>query len=356
MSRLSDFINKDTKYKNESKRMTVTIRWLLIFFEVLSFCNLIINILFLKSPQGIALWCVMILVDALNLYATYTARKKLVTNLFLAQKVIWAVIATILYGWDGGFQYYLVLLVLIYSFIGAGYNRKKLIFGFINFVIYVIFLVFVKGKGSIISIENMDRTIEILNTVAFSISVAMLAFVFSLENQAMEDKLIAYNNQLREQASVDALTGLFNRRMTLEYAKGAIDEKRTMSVCMCDIDFFKRVNDTYGHDFGDAVLVKIADILKKMTASYGVVSRWGGEEFLILFHDMNGDEAYVKLHELSEEIKKMRIKYDDTTEVGVTLTYGLTEYDLMSSFEDNVKEADEKLYIGKQNGRNQIVY
>ena len=356
MSKLSDFINKDTKYKNETKRMTVTIRWLLLFFAVLSVCNLILNLFLLKSVQGSILWVVAIAADALNLYATYTAPKKLVTNIFLAQKIVWAVVATIIYGWDSGFQFFLVLLVMIYSFIEAGYNRKKLVFGFINFVIFVAFLIFVKGKPGIVSIENADRIVEILNALAFAVCIATVSFSFSLETQKMEDKLIAYNNQLKEQASVDALTGLFNRRMTFEYVKNIVDEKRTMSLCICDIDFFKKVNDTYGHDFGDTVLAAISEVLRKKTSEYGgFVARWGGEEFLILFHDMNGDEAYVRLNEIYNAIKDLRMNYNED-EVRITMTYGLTEYDITSSFEDNVKEADEKLYLGKQNGRDKIVY
>ena len=356
MGKIADFINKDTKYKNETKRMTVTIRWLLLYFAALSVCNLLLNMFLLKSGKGTALWALMIIVDALNLYASYTVRRKLVTNIFLAQKIVWATIVTIVYGWDSGFQFFLVLLVMIYSFIEAGYNRKKLVFGFINFVIFVAFLIFVKGKPGRISIENADRIVEILNALVFAVSLATVSFSFSLETQKMEDKLIAYNNQLKEQASVDALTGLFNRRMTFEYVKTIIDEKRTMSLCICDIDFFKKVNDTYGHDFGDTVLVAISELLKKQTAAFGgFVARWGGEEFLIIFHDMNGDEAYVHLNEIYEAIKNLKLNYNED-EVRITMTYGLTEYDLTSSFEDNVKDADEKLYLGKQSGRDKIVY
>ena len=356
MNRLSELINKDTKNKNESKRMTVTIRWLLIFFEVLTFCNLIINIVFLKDPLGIAFWALMIFADAFVLYASYNVGKRTLTRIFLFQKILWIIAATILYGWDSGFQYFLVLLVMVYAFMESGYNKRKLAFGFLSYVIFVCFLVFARGKVGKISIEYIDRIVQMLNTVTFGLSIALVSFVFSRENQQMEEKLIEYNNQLKEQASVDTLTGLFKRGMTLQFAKGIIDEKRVMSICMCDIDFFKKVNDTYGHDFGDKVLKEISDIFKKNVAGYGVAARWGGEEFLILYQDLNGDDAYVRLHEIKEEIKNLKIKYDDNTDVSVTMTYGLVEYDLTVSFDDNVKEADEKLYIGKQNGRNQIVY
>jgi len=185
----------------------------------------------------------------------------------------------------------------------------------------------------------------------FDIMISELLAIFKMKYQYTEKEFMSV---------LDGLTGLYNRR---QFEIGLEQEfNRTkrhpsdFSLAILDIDFFKKVNDTYGHDFGDTVLAAISELLKKQTAAYGgFVARWGGEEFLIIFHDMNGDEAYVHLNEIYDAIKNLKLNYNDD-EVRITMTYGLTEYDLASSFEDNVKEADEKLYLGKQSGRDKIVY
>ena len=124
---------------------------------------------------------------------------------------------------------------------------------------------------------------------------------------------------------------------------------------MCDVDFFKKVNDTYGHEFGDDVLKEIASVFKKYASSYAYISRWGGEEFLLIFPGLNGDNAYMKAHELRDEIKRIAIPNGNET-VSITMTYGLTEYDLNKTAIENIKEVDEKLYMGKEAGRDRIVY
>ena len=355
MGKISELINKDTKQKNESKRMTVIIRQLLLISVALSLFHLFLDISILKSLQGSLVWVAMLIVDGITLYASYHTSKRFILAVFVMQKTVWIVTATLMFGWDSGFQFFLILLMIMYSFGEAGYNRKKLFFDFVCFTLFVVFLEFFKGDPGRINIENADRTIQVINALAFVSMVAIVSFSFSKESQQMEDKLITYNNQLKEQASVDALTGLYNRRSTMEFINGLIAQNRVFSICIGDIDFFKKVNDTYGHDFGDTVLVAISEVMRNQVLAYGLVSRWGGEEFLIVFVDLNGDDAYIKLSHLRETVKDIRLSHIND-EVKVTMTYGLTEYDTSKSFEENIKEADEKLYMGKQDGRDKIVY
>ncbi len=155
----------------------------------------------------------------------------------------------------------------------------------------------------------------------------------------------------------DALTALANRRsgdkqlrqLTAEcYAK-----KIPFCVVLGDIDFFKKVNDTYGHDCGDAVLKRVSSILRQHMRGKGFASRWGGEEFLLVFQNATSDEAYALLQTILEAVRNSEIVYDDQT-ISVTMTFGL-----VSGFTSDVKQllcsADEKLYEGKTAGRNRIV-
>ena len=355
MGKLSELINKETQMKNETKRMTVLIRKLCLSFFALSVCNLIINIFLFDSILGSLVWIGVIALDLLTLFSSYFTSKRVLIMLFVLQKSVWILTMIMLYGWEGGFQFFLILLMIIYSFGEAGYNRKKLLFTFACFLLFVVFLVFFKGKEGIIDISLIDRTIQILNTLVFCMSAALVSVSFSRESQEIEEKIVNYNKQLEIEAGEDALTGLKNRRSTNEFLKRLVSEETVFSICLCDIDFFKKVNDTYGHEFGDDVLVAIAYVFKKMESEGAYISRWGGEEFLLIFPNLNGDEAYVRVHDIYKEIKKLEVPYGEE-KVSVTMTYGLTEFDLAQRIEDNIKEVDEKLYMGKQSGRDKIVY
>ena len=355
MGKLFELINKDTKHKNESKRMTVIIRQMVFIFMCVSLFNLVLDACFIKSSPGSVFWGVMLVVDGITFYISYNARKLIILTIFVFQKALWITAAVVLFGWEGGFQFFLILLVIMYSFGEAGYNKKKVLLDFCLFAMFIVFLIFFKGNQGKISIEHFDKSIQVVNALAFVIMVSIISFSFSKESQHMEDKLISYNNQLRKQASVDALTGLYNRRSTMEIVNDIVLQRRVMSICIGDIDFFKKINDSYGHDFGDTVLVAISEVLKKETEEYGFVARWGGEEFLIVFANLNGDDAYIKISNIRDKVKAVRLNHGKD-EISVKMTYGLTEYDFSKSFDENVKEADEKLYLGKQNGRDMIVY
>ena len=127
------------------------------------------------------------------------------------------------------------------------------------------------------------------------------------------------------------------------------------SLCICDIDFFKKVNDQYGHDVGDEVLVKISEIFQKEIEKGNFAARWGGEEFLLLFPACNGDDARAKLEKIRSDIKELQFHAEET-DFRIAMTFGLAEYDYVNGLKATIKEADEKLYIGKENGRDQIVF
>ena len=171
----------------------------------------------------------------------------------------------------------------------------------------------------------------------------------------MEVKLVEYNKRLEEKASTDPLTGLYNRGKIMDVLDGLSSKGEVFSLCICDIDFFKNVNDNYGHNAGDMVLKNVANIFAKNMKNLGYVARWGGEEFIMIFPGMNGDEACASVYSLQDQVRKSTVKYEDF-EIKVTLTYGLTEYDFNSQLDRNIKDADDKLYIGKDKGRNVVIY
>lgn len=155
----------------------------------------------------------------------------------------------------------------------------------------------------------------------------------------------------------DALTKLFNRRFgnrKLEQIHTYSKEHGTpFCVAIGDIDFFKKVNDTYGHEGGDKVLKAVSDCLKTHMYSRGFAARWGGEEFLLVYERTNLEKARKNLEFLAKEIRNIKCEFEGQT-ISVTMTFGLT----VGNTEDIaliLRDADRKLYEGKANGRNCIV-
>ena len=125
-------------------------------------------------------------------------------------------------------------------------------------------------------------------------------------------------------------------------------------IVMADIDYFKKVNDTYGHQAGDEVLKTIADTFRAHMLHHGFVFRWGGEEFLLIYEDMAKEAVCAHLGQLQNEIRSLRIPWEKE-EIRVTMTFGVADFEGENKPEELVRRADENLYRGKHGGRDRIV-
>lgn len=156
----------------------------------------------------------------------------------------------------------------------------------------------------------------------------------------------------------DPLTGLLNRRsgrIELEKAmdKAEIEARSNVTIALGDIDFFKNVNDRYGHEYGDIVLTTISEVFKEHMDKTGFSVRWGGEEFLLVYRE-NLDDAYARLQKIVEQIRRIRFNYEGK-EFSVTMTFGISSYEKGEDIDRLVKKADDLLYKGKAEGRDCIV-
>lgn len=158
------------------------------------------------------------------------------------------------------------------------------------------------------------------------------------------------------EASKDSATGLMNKRAIMEYASQKIRESEDdrLALMVLDIDDFKNINDTYGHLFGDQVIFKIAETIKRIVGLRGMVARFGGDEFVVLLENCDEFTMNNMLKTIYGEIGLM---FKDTHEnFHVTLSTGVSEYpkDGMT-YEELFQKADKALYIAKENGKNNIV-
>lgn len=161
---------------------------------------------------------------------------------------------------------------------------------------------------------------------------------------------------LLEENIIDPLTGLKNRKGFYNFYESI--KSPVSSVIMCDIDFFKNVNDTYGHNAGDAVLVHIADTMKKaiqeLLGDETDIFRWGGEEFIILMPDNELLQAVDFAEKLRARIEETEC-YVEGDDIKVTMSFGVSVADRESDLSERIKVADDNLYAAKQQGRNKVV-
>ena len=164
--------------------------------------------------------------------------------------------------------------------------------------------------------------------------------------------------RIERERDYDLLTGLYNRHYGEIWMKQVKEEARDtgepFSIAIADIDFFKKFNDCYGHDCGDMVLRKVSELLQTQVGRQGYVSRWGGEEFLIIFKRFTLEESVNFAEEIREKLHRTELRYHNDG-FHVTLTIGVAAGDSEKSIESMVKCADCALYEGKRNGRDQVV-
>ncbi len=169
-------------------------------------------------------------------------------------------------------------------------------------------------------------------------------------------EIIELFDEIKNKANKDHLTGLYNRRYLFNIGNEIYNDCKTnnkvFAIAILDIDNFKRINDTYGHDIGDIALKEVAVILNKNISSNGLISRLGGEEFCICFYNRNEDEIKELLEYIRKdfekniiEIKDIQLKY--TISIGCSFDFGL-------NMDAMIKNADEYLYEAKKDGRNII--
>ena len=140
-----------------------------------------------------------------------------------------------------------------------------------------------------------------------------------------------------------------------EIRNKSLSESYLFCIAIGDIDYFKKINDTYGHDAGDFILSELAKIFRTYMRDKGVVARWGGEEFLFVIPRVNGDEALKILDELRRSVEEKEFKFNDVV-LKVTMTFGIDEYSELTGIDKTIAEADKKLYLGKQSGRNRVIF
>ncbi len=174
----------------------------------------------------------------------------------------------------------------------------------------------------------------------------------------VNERINDLNKKLEDMAITDYLTKIYNRRYSIEYLEKEIQRceryNTTFSIIMFDIDYFKKVNDTYGHLAGDEILKKFTEIILNNTRKSDILGRFGGEEFLLILPNAKLKQAMTLGEKLRQAIQEKVFKIKNN-EINITISQGVAQYKKNDITESVIRRADEALFKAKSSGRNKVM-
>ncbi len=230
------------------------------------------------------------------------------------------------------------------------------------------------GEFHFLKLEKEVTTVVVVPLILYNRSVG--AIVLTAHHliqfkREIEEVALDYANQLAinignihllekmiKTARTDALTGLHNRKYFMELADIQLKESGSLALLMLDIDYFKTVNDTYGHDVGDTILIEMCQRWSTVLAGIGEIGRYGGEEFIVFLNTASSSEVRVIAKALLETVSNEPFKVPTVTggAIAATVSIGAASFSSPCTLEAGVKRADVALYQAKESGRNCVFY
>lgn len=204
----------------------------------------------------------------------------------------------------------------------------------------------------------LQRTYFLTTFITLILTTMLIFFSYYMITTSISEA--RRHQELKRISMTDSLTGLYNRR----YLEQKIQQEYNQylktgsefALVIADIDFFKNINDLYGHDCGDCVLKSITEVIRKAIRTDDTVARWGGEEFLLLLPATNREQAIPLAERIRKAVEAHIYAFDSCNKsVSVTLTFGVSVVNSGDTIDGMIKRADIALYHGKRNGRNCVI-
>lgn len=314
-----------------------------VYFVV--FCLLTAEVLSLINFLGACFYAYL-------LFIRMDTSDQVMKNAFF-EILIFSMLSTLTLGSHSGFFLFAIGVSSIIFFLIPSAGNKRFLYQALGmFVAFMSeFLVMVFG----VQITEVWEKIAPFETVFFMANLLLISmfdilitFLYSRRRDTM-DEFLTYNMYH------DQLTGLYNRRYFERHMEQTGDTSQTnFVICMLDIDFFKKVNDTYGHAVGDIVLVRITEIIKEFMDQNNLAVRWGGEEFILYYPNATLESVHPIMEELRKRIEDTVIEVS-SNRIQVTVSIGVGMGLAGRNYIKVIDIADDKLYQGKQKGRNCVI-
>jgi len=281
----------------------------------------------------------------------------------ILEVTVYAIVSTHFIGIHTGSYCFLFSIVPIIIYFGSHLYQGSKRWGIVamltvNFALYIALYIAFANATSPYELHPVIEpilTIFSMFAMVFSTVFYNTIYIYTSENEVIS--LEQKNRELSADAQEDALTNLLNRRGFLPMLENLMKNRSTSRFCVafCDLDDFKRVNDSYGHDGGDEVLKHTTLMIREELPGCDIC-RWGGEEFVILLRDLTMAEAREKVDSLRKSIATTPTVFFNK-QIFITITIGLEENkSFYGKPEEIIKVADARMYYGKQHGKNVLIY
>ena len=208
--------------------------------------------------------------------------------------------------------------------------------------------------------DNLALTNFVIRITSLDMSLAIESYHHSFMNNLEDEVKVAHSVQttLRNEAETDSLTGLYNRKYAFSHLNEVIGNARqysnNISILMLDIDYFKKVNDTYGHQAGDVVLKEVSKAITKSLRDHDIVGRYGGEEYIVGLVNITSELAIQVAERIRKLVSDTSIITSEHT-INVTVSIGITHFGLEDDLHSLIKRSDAALYSAKDAGRNCVI-
>lgn len=189
------------------------------------------------------------------------------------------------------------------------------------------------------------------------LTVSFLTTLYEYTRDHALKKTLELKHKYQKLANFDPLTNLSNRRVAYDILKQEQSHlsrnKEKLSILICDVDEFKRVNDQYGHNAGDAVLIELAKLFNEQIREQDCVARWGGEEFLFILPQTSAKNAAIIAEKIRSKVENHVINYQEHN-IQITISMGIAQFEMDAGIDEVINHADKCLYKAKDLGRNRI--
>lgn len=273
--------------------------------------------------------------------------------------IIFTVLTTYFLGWGTGFHWWFFAIISMLHFIARPGDMRNYGLGGIVIVIFC-GLYLISGETTFLNSKLLGHWRLLI--VNFNIiSVFLIIFCVGLLSRmvllSVNDKDNQRINRLEWMVLYDNLTDVYNRRTMEKIINRRLEQvskNQPLALVFADIDNFKELNDRYHHQFGDQILASVADILRQNFRVKDIVSRWGGEEFVVLLPTVEVEKVYDIVEQVRQQIEQTDFFYNHQL-VKLTMTFGVVVSWAGNALTDVVEWADQCMYQGKARGKNQVV-
>ncbi|MGH1600773.1 GGDEF domain-containing protein [Campylobacter majalis] len=329
----------------------ITTIWLVTFFHLAYF--VLFYIIFIPKLIIVEIFSLFIYAFIITIIKKNPHSLKIASYVFQVEVTLHTIICIYTLGFGAGFELLFLAFVLVNLFISIGYASITKSLTFLQVVLFILCYYIIPDTDILSSFWT--KFLYVYHIIFICILAIIISYMLELANRLAYLNIQQDRDKLKDISEQDPLTKLSNRHALQNFISENLVNKN-FALIIADIDDFKSVNDTFGHSVGDMVLVRIANMLKNIFRHEDFVCRWGGEEFLIIIHDVDKNSAVNIVKRVSHMLNTTSFKHNENI-IKTTMTFGISYYDGYSELDlqKMIKHADDLLYKGKTTGKNKIM-